>query len=46
MGWMHRDHARDNEPVDTLRYIRAIRLENPGAAAILRSCFDNSLSPA
>jgi hypothetical protein len=44
MGRMHRDHARDSDPVHTLRSIGEIRLENRGVAAILRPCFDNLLS--
>jgi hypothetical protein len=44
MGWMHRDHARDSDPVRTLRSVGEIRLENRGVAAILHPCFDNLLS--
>jgi hypothetical protein len=44
MGWMHRDHARDSDPVHTLRSVGEIRLENRGVAAILHPCFDNLLS--
>jgi hypothetical protein len=44
MGWMHLDHARDSDPVHTLRSIGEIRLENRGVAAILHPCFDNLLS--
>jgi hypothetical protein len=46
MGWMHRDYARDSDPVHTLRSIGEIRLESRGVAAILYACFDNSFSRA
>jgi hypothetical protein len=41
---MHRDHARDSDPVHTLRSVGEIRLENRGVAAILHPCFGNLLS--
>jgi hypothetical protein len=44
MGWMHRDHARDRDPVHTLHHVCKIRLENRAVAGILYACFDTLLS--